>query len=229
MNIIDLSDKRIITKDERYVEIYKIICLSTNKLYVGQTVSHILNNGKYRRHGMKKRFKEHISESFSTKKNQCHYLNNAIRKYGQDNFIVELIEICNVENSDERETYYIKNLNSMFPSGFNLKYGTKTTYLSEEGKKRVSNGVHKYYIDKKYERFKNIVFPENVNIQNFIHPLRRNNIQYGWYVLINKLKADFGGIHISLDISKQRAEEFLNNLKNQYLAKHLDAGNSLET
>jgi group I intron endonuclease len=226
-DIIPLNNKKIINKEERYVEIYKIFCLSNKKLYVGQTVSHILNNGKYRRHGMEKRFKEHISESFSSKKNQCHYLNNAIRKYGPENFKVEIIEICKIENSDERETYYIKKLNTMFPSGFNLKYGSKTIQLSDEGKKRVSDGVHRYYIDKKYERFKNIIIPEDVDISTFIKPLRRNNIQYGWYVLINRKKADFGGIHISLDTSKQRVEEFINNLKNQYIAKHLDAGNSV--
>jgi hypothetical protein len=57
--------------------------------------------------------------------------------------------------------------------------------------------------------------------------LNRNKEQYGWYVYIERKKADFGGIHISLDDSKAEAKEFIIYLKNQ-LAKHLAAGNPLE-
>ena len=44
-------------------EIYKITNLITNKMYIGQTRSHYLNNGKYRPFGHIGRFKSHISES----------------------------------------------------------------------------------------------------------------------------------------------------------------------
>ena len=67
-NIIPLDYKNIVEENERYVEIYKITCLETNKMYVGQAVSHILNNGKYRRYGMVRRLNGHISEAFSKKK-----------------------------------------------------------------------------------------------------------------------------------------------------------------
>ena len=227
--IIPLNHKHIVNENERYVEIYKITCMKTNKIYVGQTVSHILNNGKYVRHGMGKRLNGHISEAFSKKKNQCHYLNNAIRKYGREEFIVELLELCSKEESDTVESSYILNLNTMFPNGYNLKYGTKTTYLSDEGKKRVSIGVYNYYKDKKFYRFQGIEFSESEDINNFIKPLVRNGKQYGWYVYNKRIKADFGGIHISLETSRKRAEDFIKELKNQYIAKHLVAGNSLES
>jgi hypothetical protein len=223
-----LANKKFVTENERYVEIYKITCSKTNKSYVGQTVSHILNNGKYIRHGMEKRLKGHISEAFSTKKNQCHYLNNAIRKYGSNEFKVELLTTCSLDESDKEESKYIVLLNTMYPYGYNLKFGTITTRLSEEGRRRVSEGVYKYYIDKKYERFQNIVFPLEKNIEDFIRPLNRNSIQYGWYVLINGKKADFGGIYISLEESKIRAIEFVKAIKSNYIAKHLDAGKPLE-
>ena len=42
-----------------------------------------------------------------------------------------------------------------------------------------------------------------------------------------KVKADFGGIHISPDDSYNNAKQFIVELKER-LAKHLDAGNSLE-
>jgi hypothetical protein len=199
---------------ERYCEIYKIINLTTNKIYVGQAVSHILNHKRYRPYGHEGRFRCHISEAFSTKKNQSHYLNNSIRKYGVSDFVVELIECCEIENSDNREIHYIKELNSLFPNGYNLKNGGSVFTHSDESKKRVSDGVINYYKDKKEDRFKNITQIDD-DIEKYIKPLKRNNEQYGWYVYINKIKADFGGVHISLEKSKISAIEFIYNLKNQ--------------
>jgi group I intron endonuclease len=212
---------------ERYCEIYKIINISNGKIYVGQAVSHILNHKRYRPYGHEGRFRCHVSEAFSTKKNQSHYLNNAIRKYGVNDFVVELIECCETEKSDEREIHYIKEFNSLFPNGYNLKNGGSVFTHSDESKKRVSNGVMNYFKDKKAERFKDIKTIDD-DIEKYIKPLNRNNQQYGWYVYIEKCKADFGGVHIPLEKSKKDAIEFIENLKN-HLAKHLDAGNPLES
>ncbi len=197
----------------RYCEIYKIVNLSNNKIYVGQAVSHILNHKKYRPYGHEGRFRCHISEAFSTKKNQSHYLNNAIRKYGVEDFVVELIESCELCIADEREIHYIKEFNSLFPNGYNLKNGGGTFTHSNESKKRVSNGVLNYYKDKKFNKFKDIKHIDD-DIDKYIKPLNKYNEQYGWYVYINKCKADFGGIHISLDESKNSAIEFIQELKN---------------
>ena len=71
MSIVIRND-RFVEKEERYVEIYKITCLNSGKCYVGQAVSHILNHGKYRRYGMKKRFNCHVSEAFSGDDAACH-------------------------------------------------------------------------------------------------------------------------------------------------------------
>ena len=212
---------------ERYCEIYKIVNLSTGKIYVGQAVSHILNHKRYRPHGHEGRFKCHISEAFSNKKNQSHYLNNAIRKYGVNNFVTELIECCKVEDADYMEKHYIKELNSLYPHGYNLKNGGCVFIHSDESKKRVSDGLVNYFKDKKLERFKGTIKIDE-DIEKYIKPLNRNEQQYGWYVYIDKHKADFGGIHIPLEKSKQNAKEFIIYLKN-HLAKHLDAGNPLES
>lgn len=222
-----LSKEILDNPTERYCEIYKITNLSNGKIYVGQAVSHILNHKRYRPYGHEGRFRCHISEAFSTKKNQSHYLNNAIRKYGINDFVVELIECCDVELADEREIHYIKELNSLYPNGYNLKNGGSVFTHSDESKKRVSNGVINYFKDKKAERFKNIKNIDD-NIEKYIKPLNRNNSQYGWYVYIEKCKADFGGVHIPLEKSKEDAIEFIKYLKN-HLAKHLDAGNPLES
>lgn len=221
-----LSKEIIDDPAERYCEIYKIMNLTSGKVYVGQAVSHILNHKRYRPYGHEGRFKCHISEAFSQKKNQSHYLNNAIRKYGVNEFVVELIEHCELIQADDREIHYIKHFNSLFPNGYNLKNGGNVFTHSEESKRRVSNGVINYFKNKKYERFKNIKRLDE-DIEKYIKPLNRNNSQYGWYVYIDKKKADFGGVHISLEESKKNAIEFINNLKN-HLAKCLDAGSPLE-
>ena len=67
----------------------------------------------------------------------------------------------------------------------------------------------------------------DTDIEKWIRPLKRNNVQYGWYVYIQGKKADFGGTHISLEESKKMATDFIFELK-KLLAKHLDAGNPLE-
>jgi group I intron endonuclease len=216
---MELSKYKLLSKtilDEptnRYCEIYKIMNLSNNKIYVGQTVSHILNHKKYRPYGYEARFRCHISEAFSTKKNQSHYLNNAIRKYGVEDFVVELIECCEIKDADEREIHYIKELNSLYPNGYNLKLGGNVFTHSDESKKRLSNGVLNYYKNKKFDRFKDVKHIDD-DIDKYIKPLKKYNEQYGWYVYIDKCKTDFGGIHISLDESKNSAIEFIKKLKN---------------
>jgi group I intron endonuclease len=210
-----LNLSKVILDDatNRYCEIYKITCLSTNKIYVGQAVSHILNHKRYRPYGYEGRFRCHISEAFSTKKNQSHYLNNAIRKYGVEDFVVELIECCELADADIRETHYITEFNSLYPNGYNLKNGGNVFTHSDESKKRLSNGVLNYFKDKKINRFKDVKHIDD-DINKYIKPLKKYNEQYGWYVYIDRCKADFGGVHISLDDSKNSAIEFIKMLKN---------------
>jgi group I intron endonuclease len=215
---LELSKKILDEPTERYCEIYKITNISNGKIYVGQAVSHILNHKRYRPYGHEGRFRCHISEAFSSKKNQSHYLNNAIRKYGVEDFTVELLECCEIDKSDEREIHYIKELNSLFPNGYNLKNGGNVFTHSDESKKRVSNGVINYYKDKKMDRFKDIEKIDD-DIEKYIKPLKRNNEQYGWYVYIDRKKADFGGVHIPLEQSKISAIDFIKDLK-KHLATH---------
>ncbi len=216
-NEIDTSIKNIILTDEtkRYCEIYKITNKIDNKLYVGQAVSHILNHKKYRPYGMEKRFKCHVSEAYSTKKNQSQYLNNAIKKYGPENFTVELIRVCKITDAEHIEKEEIIKHNSLFPNGYNLNTGGKQFAHTDESKKRVSTGVMNYGKDKKMERFIGVVIDKNINVLKYIHPLKREGEQYGWYVLIKRKKADFGGVHISLDDSFDMAVDFLNTIKNK--------------
>jgi hypothetical protein len=106
--------------------IYIITNIITNKKYVGQTVSHRKNKNKYRPFGFEGRFKDHISEALcNTKKKQCNYLNNSIREYGKEAFKVELITECRKDELDKIEEKYIKELNTLYPNGYNLTTGGK--------------------------------------------------------------------------------------------------------
>lgn len=223
----DISKKILTDENQRYCEIYKITNTNTNKIYVGQTVSHILNHGKYRPYGHKRRFNCHVSEAFSKKKKQCWYLNNSIKKHGKESFKVEIIEKCSINDADKLETKYIMKLNSLYPNGYNIKCGGKTFRHTQDSRKKVSDGVKKYFEDKKMKRFMKLKSIDD-DIEKYIKPLNRKGKQYGWYIYINKIKADFGGVHTPIKKSKEEAINFLKILKSN-LAKHLDAGNPLES
>lgn len=126
---MDYSDKllELHEQDKIIGHIYVITCVETLKQYVGQAVSHKKNKGKYRPHGYLGRFNDHISEAITNTKpgGGCTYLNSAIRKYGKNNFIVELIEICPMKEIDEKEIANIQKFNTLNPNGYNLTAGGK--------------------------------------------------------------------------------------------------------
>lgn len=83
--------------------IYKITNELNGKIYVGQTINFEQRMGQHRRG------------------KQC--IDNAIKKYGRENFSVEVIEECSVEQLNEREIFWIAKLNSKVPNGYNLTDG----------------------------------------------------------------------------------------------------------
>ena len=113
--------------------------------------------------------------------------------------------------------FYIHKYNSLYPNGYNLKNGGNVFKHTETSKKRVSDGVKQYYnnnISKKINKFRNV---KNIctNYDKYIRPLNRFGTQYGWYVYIEGNKVDFGGVHLSLDDSYQRAIQFIELLKKE--------------
>ena len=219
---MDLKNTILEDDSKRYCEIYKIVNNINQKVYIGQAVSHILNHKKYRPYGMEKRFRCHVSEAFSNKKNQCRFLNNAIKKYGEENFSLFLLQTCSIEDADKIETQEIINNNSLYPNGYNLNSGGKSSIPTEESKKNVSIGVVNYYKDKKLKRFENVKHSDiDDDIEKYVRPLNRDGKQYGWYVFINKTKADFGGSCISLEESRKMAIDFILLVKEFSIAKHL--------
>lgn len=129
----DFKCKLLLDKSEVRGEIYIMKNQATNKCYVGQTVTHRKNHTKYRPFGYIGRFKDHLSEARNLTKCHCRFLNNAIRKYGESAFTVELIETCAFDELDAREQHYIQTLGTLYPTGYNLTTGGRSTRFVRPG------------------------------------------------------------------------------------------------
>ena len=89
-----------------YGVVYKITNTRNGKPYVGQTTRPI-----------KERFREHARCRKSL-------IGKAIRKYGAENFTFEVLEECeNAEQLNEREIFWIAELNCKSPNGYNISDG----------------------------------------------------------------------------------------------------------
>lgn len=105
--------------------IYKITNPS-GKIYIGQSIN------------IYKRWKKYKS---LTCKNQT-ILYNSFVKYGVDNHIFEIIEVCDVNLLNEKERFYQEFYNCIGNNGLNCKLQSTNilkTVHSEETKKRISN------------------------------------------------------------------------------------------
>ncbi len=107
----------------------EIYCLTSpsGKKYVGQCVKQLSSGKKW---GYIQRWKDHIRDANS--KNYCRQLNNAINKYGSENFTIEVIKECNIYELNYYEEYYIKLYNTLSPNGYNLTSGGSVCRQSEE-------------------------------------------------------------------------------------------------
>lgn len=133
--------------------IYKTTNLINKKFYIGKDTK---NNPKYFGSGKK--------------------LKLAIKKYGIENFIKEIVEICdNLEQLNEREKFWIKELNAI-NEGYNISLGG-------DGGDTISNNPNKEKISKihsekmkllQYNKKKGtkIVKPKKRDNPNWVNPLK---------------------------------------------------------
>jgi group I intron endonuclease len=91
-------------------KIYKIINNINNKIYIGCTIKETIEE----------RFCEHKSRLKSYKYKSKLY--NSFKKYGIDNFSIELIEECDLKEIYNREKYYI-NFYNTYIDGLNSTLG----------------------------------------------------------------------------------------------------------
>lgn len=115
--------------DEMLYDIYLITNTINYKVYVGQS-AHYRNSGSYQvRHGYLHRLQEHLYTAMSGR-NDCPKLYNSIRKYGRDNFLSRCIEVCEEDQVDEREIFWIRVFNSV-KEGYNSVAGGRGKKPSE--------------------------------------------------------------------------------------------------
>lgn len=138
-----------------------IYCLSfkNGKKYIGQTIK----QWKYR-------WKQHKSN-----KSFCKALHSAIMKHGIQNISFQILEYCKTkEELNKRQNFYIQNLKTLSPNGYNLKkqqnrivYSLKTRMkMSESRNKKLKN----FESDKIYKRYIRQIcyYDEGMNILPFI-------------------------------------------------------------
>lgn len=107
--------------------IYVIENLLNGHMYVGQTIN------------LERRGREH-----SLAKTGCLLLERAVNKYGWSNFDFCIVENCRTtSDANNREIFWIKNLNSLSPRGYNLTEGGRVGIPSTETRKRMSDAAKK--------------------------------------------------------------------------------------
>ena len=123
--------------------IYKITNKINQKFYIGQTVKERPTD----RFSQHKYLARHPEQEHG---NSISLLHQSMAKYGVDNFTFEIIEQVDDDKLNEREQYWIKELNSFVPSGYNLtkggdgSKGYSRSQTAEERQNR-SESAKKYY------------------------------------------------------------------------------------
>lgn len=104
------------------IGIYLIRNLITGMCYVGQSVD------------IERRLNAH-EKGYSE---ECPYIYRAIKKYGIDTFVFEVLEICDESDLNAREIFWINTLDTLAPNGYNLKKGGKGGRFSAETCRKMS-------------------------------------------------------------------------------------------
>lgn len=95
--------------------IYKYTNKINGKIYIGQTIQTLVM-----------RHKKHLNDGKNSKNKS--YFDRALKKYGENNFILEVVENnIDADKIDEREIYWIKYFDSYYTSGkgYNMTKGGK--------------------------------------------------------------------------------------------------------
>jgi group I intron endonuclease len=135
------NDSTIIISNQNEREKETPTIIKTGRVYI---ITNLINNKKYvgiTTKSIEERFKEHTWES---NKNGFMVICDAIKKYGKENFKIELIEELQNVTEDEllsRETFYIDKYNTLIDNGcgYNMVRCHKGRLIfSEETKRKMS-------------------------------------------------------------------------------------------
>ena len=140
--------------------IYKITNNINGKLYIGQTI-----------YPLSYRYTNHLSDA---RNGRGYAMASAIRKYGEKNFKIELIEECDEDQLNDVEIKYIKQFNSFAPNGYNLTHGGDDCF-------RRAPFNHDEVISKFYELKSAVKVARfyKTDIPNITDILKENKVHYG--------------------------------------------------
>jgi group I intron endonuclease len=106
--------------------VYKITNSINGKCYIGLTTK-----------GIEKRWGKHVADS--ERSNRPHAIHRAIRKYGREAFIVEMLfQSDNLNALNIAEKQLIESFGSLYPNGYNLHGGGNAHTISEITRKNMS-------------------------------------------------------------------------------------------
>lgn len=106
--------------------IYKIKNLITNMCYIGQSIN------------CDKRWNNAHKPLLMERAHYNKHLQRAWNKYGKDNFTFEIIFLCNRQDLNDSERYFIDSFDS-FNNGYNLRPGGDSSFMvSEETRGKIS-------------------------------------------------------------------------------------------
>jgi len=124
-----LNITKLNMNSESFGVIYCVINIMNNKKYIGQTTR-----------SFEKRKQEHLA-SYPSKKNCALHL--AIKKYGEQNFIWQIIDTADtLKELNEKEKHYIKQYNTYNCNGYN-----STTGGQDKGRNCKGKAIKLYDID----------------------------------------------------------------------------------
>ncbi len=128
-------------------KIYLITNIENKKQYVGIT-----------KFSIEERFSQHTKRGF--------LLTDAIQKYGEQNFSIEVIEeVESAERAYELEIFYIQKYNTKVPNGYNLTDGGDGIFgweASEEYRQECSERVKLLHKEKKVGMYGKKHSPETI-------------------------------------------------------------------
>lgn len=152
--------------------IYKITNLINNHIYIGQSIN------------IERRFREHKNKTSLI-------VDKAIKKYGIENFLFEIIEECDSSILDEREKYWITFYDS-YRMGYNCTYGGQgiqcfSIKLSNEDVEKIYQLLLDFEFTQNeiatrfnvsYQTISDINRGKSRKIEGYDFPLRNHNIQH---------------------------------------------------
>lgn len=174
--------------------VYKITNKINNKIYISIATKNI-----------NFRFKQHVLSSKRGNKTNLHL---AIKEFGENNFIVELLEKCNsIKELENKEKYWIKYYNSNnYNIGYNMTEGGECL-ANNKNRKNTTNAIIDNSIksvDVSYFHKNNLIHPNKNMITVFKNNdyLRINIQDYEYYKKLGYFSKNYGFVTVYDTLNK---------------------------